>query len=219
MILGGHGQVALLAIPKLDAAGHRVSAAFRNPDHVDDVVAAGATPIVADLAELDPERFTLLFSGVDTVVWSAGAGGDDLARINAVDRDAAVHAIDAARSAGVRHFIRVSYLGAGPARALPEDPNFDALVEAKVTADAHLRESGMDWTIIVPGNLTDQPGNGHLGFVNLGGPVQGSLDTARELVAEVIAAIVSAPAEQVEGREIQFRDGDVPIAEALAARV
>ena len=42
-LIGGHGKVALLAAPKLVAAGHQVTSVFRNPDHREEVAAIMAT--------------------------------------------------------------------------------------------------------------------------------------------------------------------------------
>ena len=47
-VFGGHGKVALHLERLLSDAGHEVSAVIRNPDHADDVRAAGGTPVVAD---------------------------------------------------------------------------------------------------------------------------------------------------------------------------
>lgn len=218
MILGGHGKVALLAAPKLAEAGHRVTSVVRKAEQVDDVTEAGATPVVADLQELDTERMALLFAGQDVVVWSAGAGGGSAERTYAVDRDAAVRAMDAASSAGVRRFVMVSYLGAGPDHGVPQDDSFFAYAEAKAVADAHLRASDLTWTILMPGLLTLEPSRGTLRLVTAGGPVQGKGETSRELVADVITAVVGAPEEQVAGRDLPFQDGDTPVQEALGNR-
>lgn len=218
MILGGHGKVALLAAPKLAGAGHRVTSVFRNPEHTDEVTATGATPVVADLEQLDTERLVLMFSGQDVLVWSAGAGGGNQQRTYAVDRDAAVRAIDAAQQAGVSRFVMVSYLGAGLDHGVPEDDSFYAYAQSKAVADAHLRDSGLQWTILMPGSLTLEPSRGTLHPIASGESVDGDAATSRELVADVIAAVVDAPADQVAGRDLPFHDGDTPIAQALAGR-
>ena len=50
VIIGGHGKVALLAAPLLAEAGHDVVSIIRNPDHAEDVRAAGAETLVLDLS-------------------------------------------------------------------------------------------------------------------------------------------------------------------------
>ncbi|NUO34530.1 MAG: NAD(P)H-binding protein, partial [Dermatophilaceae bacterium] len=74
LLIGGHGKVALLAAPLMVADGHDVTSVVRNPDHVADVEATGATAAVVDVESADTERLTELVRGTDVVVWSAGAG-------------------------------------------------------------------------------------------------------------------------------------------------
>ncbi|QLD11134.1 SDR family oxidoreductase [Microbacterium oleivorans] len=208
LIIGGHGKVALRLEPLLAERGDDVTAVIRNPEHESEVSATGATPLVADLESFDLEQLTDLLSGNDAVVWSAGAGGGDAARTWAVDRDAAIRSIDAARAAGVGRYVMVSYFGAGPDHGVPEDDSFYAYAEAKAEADAHLRESGLDWTIVAPSGLTlDEP----TGKITVGG--SGEASVSRGDVAAVIAAVLAEPA--TIGRTLEFTGGDTPIAEAI----
>ena len=165
VIIGGHGKVALhLAriLTERSDADDQVTSVFRNPDHADDVSATGARPVVADIENLDTDALADLLAGHDAVVFSAGAGGGDPARTYAVDRDAAIRVIDAAGQAGVRRFVMVSYFGAGPDHGVPEDNSFYPYAEAKAAADAHLRASDLDWTVLGPGRLTLEPATGRI---------------------------------------------------------
>src|SRR5690242_10671846 len=154
VIVGGHGKVALhlarILMERSDAE-HQVTSVFRNPDHTGDVRAAGAHPVVADIEHLDTGALADLVAGHDAVVFSAGAGGGDPARTYAVDRDAAIRVVDAAGQAGVKRFVMVSYFGAGPDHGVAEDNSFFPYAEAKAAADAHLRASDLDWTVLGPG--------------------------------------------------------------------
>ena len=107
-IVGGHGKVALLLAPLLAEEDHDVTALIRDPDHSRDVEAAGATPVVADVEELDTAGIAQVIGGHDAVVFSAGAGGGDPDRTRAVDRDAAIRSMDAAEQAGVQRYVMVS---------------------------------------------------------------------------------------------------------------
>lgn len=211
VLIGGHGKVAMLAAPKLVAAGHEVTSVFRNPDHADEVASTGATPRVADVETMDVAALSELVSGHDVIVWSAGAGGGDPARTYAVDRDAAVRSIEAAQEAEVPRYVMVSYLGADLDHGVPEDNPFFHYAEAKAAADAELRGSSLDWTILMPSTLTLEPSRGTVAY---GAAASG--DTSRELVADVITAVVGRAPEAVSGIEIPFTDGQVPIADALA---
>jgi uncharacterized protein YbjT (DUF2867 family) len=208
LIIGGHGKVALLLAPLLVAAGHTVNAVIRNPDHEGDVAATGATPVLADIEAFDAEQLRNLASGNDAIVWSAGAGGGDPARTEAVDRDAAIRSIDAASAAGVRRYVMVSYFGAGPDHGVDPDDPFFTYAEAKSAADAHLRGSELDWTIVAPSALTLDPPTG---LIDASATQAESVSRAD--VAGVIAAVLDEP--QTVRRTIRFNAGDVPIREAL----
>ncbi|OBI88824.1 SDR family oxidoreductase [Mycobacterium asiaticum] len=208
IIIGGHGKVALHLARILNERGDRVSSVFRNPDHSADVAATGAEPVTADIEQLGTDELADLVSGHDVVVFSAGAGGGNPARTYAVDRDAAIRVIDAAERAGVRRFVMVSYFGAGPNHGVAPSDSFFAYAEAKAAADEHLRASGLDWTVLGPGRLTLEPATGRIAI----GEAKGSV--SREDVALVAAAVVAD--DSTIGRTIEFNNGDVPIAEALA---
>ncbi|OBH45044.1 SDR family oxidoreductase [Mycobacterium mantenii] len=208
IVFGGHGKVALQLARDLTQRGDQVSSVFRNPDHSDDVAATGAKPVVADIERLDTNALADLQAGHDAVVFSAGAGGGDPDRTYAVDRDAAIRVIDAAGKAGVKRFVMVSYFGAGPDHGVSQDDPFFAYAEAKAAADAHLRDSELDWTILGPGRLTLDPATGK---IVLG---RGDGEVSRADVALVAAAALAD--DSTIRRTIEFNNGDIPIAQALA---
>ena len=208
LLIGGHGKVALLLEPLLVAAGHHVTAVVRNPAHEAAVAATGATPLVADIERFDLDQLTSLESGNDVVIWSAGAGGGSAERTYAVDRDAAIRSIDAAVAARVPRYLMVSYFGARPDHGVDPADSFYAYAEAKAAADAHLRESPLDWTILAPSALTLDAPTGRIDV-----DADTSLSVARADVAAVVAASVGEPA--TSRRTVRFNTGDVPIAEAL----
>lgn len=208
IVIGGHGKVALQLARILTDRNDHVSSVFRNPDHCDDVAATGAEPVVADIEQLDTDALADLLAGHDAVVFSAGAGGGNPARTYAVDRDAAIRVIDAAAQAGVTRFVMVSYFGAGPDHGVPQDNPFFAYAEAKAAADAHLRDSDLDWTILGPGRLTLEPPTGK---IVLG---EGKGEVSRADVALVAAAALAD--DSTIRRTIEFNNGDIPIAQAVA---
>ena len=212
-IIGGHGKVAMELSRILSAEGTHVTSFIRNPDHRADVAATGAAPVLLDVERSTTAEIAEALRGHDAVVWSAGAGGGSPERTYAVDRDAAIRSIDAAAEAGVRRYVMVSYLGAGPDHGIPEDNGFYAYAEAKAAADAYLRGTDLEWTVLGPGALTDGPGNGLIEVNPTDG--SGSSETARANVALVAAAVLGLPS--TTRRTIEFRDGALPIAAALEA--
>lgn len=210
-IIGGHGKVALVLAQLLKTGGNDVTSIFRNPDHTDDVENTGASPVVADVEQLSVAQLADLLEGQDAVVWSAGAGGGSPERTYAVDRDAAIRAMDAAVMAGAKRFVMVSYFGAGQDHGVPEDDPFHAYAQAKADADDHLRASSLDWTVVGPGALTEDEATGRIDVSE--GERDGEHRTSRANVALVVAAVLDDPS--TIGKTIEFSDGHTLITEAL----
>lgn len=221
VILGGHGKIALLAAPKLAAAGFAVDAVIRNPDQSSDVEAAEANPVVLDIETADTQALADVFAGAQAVVFSAGAGGGNPDRTKAVDLDAAKRSVDAAEQAGVKRFVMVSYASASvDSDRVDPDSSFYPYVQAKSGADEHLRASSLDYTILGPGGLTLEPSSGEVLIADAAGDLDGQKPaddvrvTSRELVADVMTHVI---AETVAVREtVNFYDGQTPIAEAIS---
>ena len=120
--------------------------------------------------------------------------------------------MDAAEAAGVKHYVMVSYMGAGQDHGVPEDNDFHAYAQSKADADDHLRASSLTWTILGPGMLTDDAATG---AIALGRAGEGeSNTTARGNVALVAARVLADPRGTAK-KFIEFADGDTPVAEAL----
>lgn len=208
-IIGGHGKVALRLARLLAATGHDVTSWVRNPEHVADVEAAGATALVADVESLAVDEMAAHLSGQDAVVWSAGAGGGDPARTYAVDRDAAIRSMAAAEAAGVPRYVMVSYFYDRPDHGVPPDSSFFPYADAKAAADEHLRTTTLAWTILGPSRLTDEPGTGRIET----GPDLRSSSVSRDDVAAVVAQVLETGA--TTGQTIDFNTGQTPIVEAI----
>jgi len=209
VVAGGHGQIAMLLHPLLEARGHRVRGLIRNLDQTDAVRGAGAEPVLCDLeAEGNPAEAV---GAADAIVFAAGAGpGSGAARKLTMDRDGAIRLIDVARRLGIRRYVIISAIGAEEPRG---DDVFQTYLRAKSEADEALRESGLDYTIVRPGRLTNDPG---LGRVSLAARLPRA-EIPRADVAAVLAHVVDSPA--TAGCQFDLTSGDQPIAEAVASAV
>jgi uncharacterized protein YbjT (DUF2867 family) len=209
VIAGGHGQIALRLQRLLSKSGHRARALIRNPLHTADVVEAGGEPVLCDLEAIDDLAEAV--KGADAVVFAAGAGpGSGAERKRTVDYGGAVKLIQACQATGVDRYVMVSSIGADRPE-LGSGP-MGPYLRAKADADAALADSGLAFTIVRPGRLTDEPGTGRVKLTEeLGnrGPVP------RDDVAAVLAAILTDG--RLVGRTVELFSGDTPIAEALAA--
>lgn len=197
----------------LSNEGHAVTSFIRHPEHAPEVEVTGAAPVVLDVENSTTAEIASALDGHDAVVWSAGAGGGNPERTYAVDRDAAIRSMDAAAQSGVTRYVMVSYFGAGPSHGVPEDNSFYAYAEAKAAADEYLRATDLDWTILGPGALTSNPGSALI-EVSPADPSTGT-ETSRANVALVAAAVLELP--ETVRRTIEFRDGSMPVVEALTA--
>lgn len=214
VIAGGHGKIALRLSRLLAARGDAVRGLIRNPDHADDVRAAGAEPVVCDLESADVGEVAGHLAGADAVVFAAGAGpGSGAARKDTVDRAASVLMADAAERAGVRRFVQISAMGAGEPPAPGRGEVWEAYIRAKGEAEDDLRgRDALDWVILRPGRLTDDPPTGR---VTLADPPIGHDAVTRDDVAAVIAALLDAG--DVRRRTLDLLNGDTPVADAVAA--
>ncbi|MEU2868962.1 NAD(P)H-binding protein [Streptomyces olivoreticuli] len=211
VIAGGHGRIALRLERLLAGRGDEVAGVIRRPEQAGDLLAAGAEPVVCDLESASVEDIARHLETADAAVFAAGAGpGSGIERKDSVDRAAAALFADAAEAAGVRRFVVVSAMGAD--REPPEgtDPVFAAYLRAKGAADADVTaRAGLDWTILRPGGLTDEPGTGRVALAGSTG--RGSV--SRDDVAAVLAALLAEPG--TAGRTLELIAGDTPVDEAV----
>ena len=87
-----------------------------------------------------------------------------------------------------------------------EDNPFRHYQDAKIAADEHLRGTALAWTILGPGTLTLEPSTG---TVNPDAGFGDGDETSRELVAEVVVAVLAD--DRASRQTLVFGNGDVPI--------
>jgi uncharacterized protein YbjT (DUF2867 family) len=208
-IAGGHGKVGLRLGRILAERGDRVLGLIRNPDNADDLRAAGVEPVVCDL-EGDADDLPEAIDGADAVVFAAGAGpGSGAERKQTMDYGGAVKLIDAACADGIDRYAMVSSMGAD--RPPPGDGVFEVYLQAKAKADQELQASGLDWTIVRPGGLTDDTGTGRVEAA----PTVERGEIPRDDVAAVLAAVLDHP--NTIHKTFGLVSGETLIEEAIAA--
>jgi uncharacterized protein YbjT (DUF2867 family) len=214
VIAGGHGKIGLRLAALLAGRGDVVTGVVRNPDHVADLERAGATAAVLDLESTKPDDLAAVLTGADAVVFAAGAGpGSGVGRKDTVDRAAAVLLADAARIAGVRRYVLVSSAGVDDPPEPAGDEVWAAYVAAKKAAEDAVRAADhLDWTILRPGSLTDDPGTGR---VLLAPPPVPHGSVTRDDTAAVVLALLDAPG--TAGKVLELREGDADVVESVAA--
>ncbi|WP_205472308.1 SDR family oxidoreductase [Nocardioides sp. SYSU D00038] len=211
-VVGGHGQVARFLLDQLVANGHQPVALVRKEEYRAELEAQGAEVRLLDIENQGVDAFVAAFEGCDAVVFAAGGGPDgNKERKRTVDLEGSLKSIEAARSVGIRRFVQVSALG------MDEDPPADAnevwraYVMAKRDSDAALRASDLDWTIVRPGVLTDDPGTGRVALAE----TLEKADVTRADTAAVVAAVLDERGSI--GKQWDLVGGDTPVADAVRA--
>ncbi|MDI6908364.1 SDR family oxidoreductase [Nocardioides sp.] len=208
-IVGGHGQIARQLVPLLRRADHDPVALVRNEAYREELEGRGAEVRMLDIEHQGAAEFAAAFAGCDAVVFAAGGGPDgNVERKRTVDLEGSLKSIEAARAAGIRRLVQVSAIGVDDPLDADTGDVWRAYVEAKRDADAALRASGLDWTILRPGRLTDEPATGHVAL----GPGVARGEVTRADTAAVLAAVLDVPSSI--GQQWNVVNGDVPIEQA-----
>ncbi|MGZ4461376.1 MAG: SDR family oxidoreductase [Gaiellaceae bacterium] len=209
-IAGAHGKVGRRLARLLVAQGYRVRGLIRDPEQADDLRADGSEPAICDLETAGVGEIAAAIDGANAVVFAAGAGpGSGAERKLTMDRDGAIKLIEAARKTEIARYVMVSSIRA-------EDPPdgddvFSVYLRAKAEADRALQASDRSWTIVRPGGLTNDAGDGRVRLDDR--PLQGSV--SRDDVAALLAKVLPEP--RTVGRTLYVVDGDDPLEWELEA--
>ena len=142
LVVGATGRLGGMITRQLLDKKKNVRVLVRPSSDYKSLVDQGAESVEGDLK--DRASLDRACKGVDTLITtanSAARGGDD--NPNTVDDQGNRNLIDAAKAAGVKHFIFISALGADPNSPIP-------LMAGKGKAEQHLRASGLTHTIFEP---------------------------------------------------------------------
>ncbi len=216
VIAGGHGKIGWLLGKLLVERGDQPVGIVRNPDHLQDLSADGIGGVLLDLETCTAQELADAVAGADAAVFAAGAGaGSGAPRKDTVDRAAAVLVADAAEGAAVPRIVQISAMGVERVRsgaaASGIDPVFISYLRAKLAAEDDLRRrSGLEWTILRPGRLTDRPGTGKISLAP--SVPRGSVPRA-DVAATILALLDQAAAV---GQVLEMASGTVAIEQAVA---
>jgi uncharacterized protein YbjT (DUF2867 family) len=206
VVAGGHGKIGLLLLRLLADRGHRARGLIRNPDHGPDLSEVGAEPVLCDIEALDD--ISDCCEGADAVVFAAGAGpGSGVERKRTVDYGGAVKLIEAAKKNGIDRYVIVSAISVD--RPEQWSDQMRPYYEAKRDADERVLESGLSYTIVRPGGLTDDPGTG---LVKIGTDLERG-EVPRADVAATLVAVLETPSSA--GKTFELVSGETPIEEAI----
>lgn len=157
-VVGAHGATGQLIVELLATHGHTARGMARNPAQLPAITHHGGQPVLCDL-EAEHE---IPVAGANAVIFAAGAGTDSgPARKETVDYGGAVKLMAAARKHNISRYVMLSGMGAADPTADPDaSESLRAYRIAKARADEQLRQSGLAYTIVRPGRLTNEPATG-----------------------------------------------------------
>ncbi|MCK2151289.1 MULTISPECIES: SDR family oxidoreductase [Marinobacter] len=206
-IAGANGQIGQHLLQEMANSNHEARALIRHPDQGPDLQKLGATETVVGDLEHDCSE---AMRGCDAVIFTAGSGphtGPD--KTIDVDQDGAIRLVDTARAMGIKRFIMVSSMRAEEPEKGPE--KLKHYLWAKHNADEHLKNSGLNYTIVRPGRLIDNDGSGN---VALSARLEEFGEIPRQDVARVLLAVLDS--DNTADTVFDVVSGDTPVAEAVA---
>jgi uncharacterized protein YbjT (DUF2867 family) len=139
LVAGATGALGGKIVRQLLARGEPVRALIRDPAHRAPLEQVGASTVLGDLR--NPASLRTACEGVEVVISTASASRREDDTPEHVDGEGTMHLIDAARAAKVRQCILVSTIGASADSPVP-------VFRAKAAAEAHLKASGIGYTIL-----------------------------------------------------------------------
>jgi putative NADH-flavin reductase len=192
LVLGATGRTGKHIVTQALDAGHEVTALVRR---------AGVLPQRQHLSvaanELTREALAQVMVGQEAVVSALGRGQSF--KSQGLIQASVPPILAAMRACGVRRLIWTSAIGVG--ETIRDAPLFSRLFARtllrgiyadKIEGENAIRESGLDWTIVQPVQLTDGPLTGNYRFGERlalrGIPTISRADTAHFIVHELAAA-------------------------------
>src|SRR5690625_3421650 len=207
IVLGANGKVGRILIDKLkNSSRFHPVAAVRKEEQLKRFKDKGVDTQLVSLED-SVEAISQVLKGNDAIVFTAGSGGSTGAdKTLAVDLDGAVKAMEAAEKVGVKRFVMVSAIHADD-RNKWKDSGIPGYYIAKHYADRILKHSDLDYTILRPGLLLDEPGSGSITTED----PESRKGVPREDVADLLVEVLDH--NNSIGKTVTFNQGETPIKE------
>tara|TARA_R110002167_G_scaffold318488_2_gene524127 strand:- start:20913 stop:21551 length:639 start_codon:yes stop_codon:yes gene_type:complete len=201
LVAGANGTTGRIIIDILQKSGtYKPVAMVSQQKQKEHFESENVTTVLADLEE----DLSQVVTQINKIIFAAGSKGKNVV---GVDQEGAKRLIDAARQAGIEKFVMLSSMGAdNPSK----NKDLEAYLKAKQNADEHLRASGLGYSIVRPGQLTNEDGKGR---IELGSKLNKSGSISRSDVAETLVEVLDEGVGQNQTFEIL--EGKIPIEEAV----
>ena len=207
LVAGATGRTGRETVNELLRKGYEVRAFVRDIETAREKFSADI-----DFAEGDVrnrESIDAALDGVTAVISTIGAGrGDPSNGPEFVDYGGVRNLVDAAVDAGTTHFVLVSSRGVTQINH-PLNKMFGNILIWKYLGEEAVRNSGIAYTVVRPGGLTDEPG-GENAFEFLQGDAAAESRIPRADVARAVVAALSVPEARNKTFEVVSGEGEAP---------
>ncbi|TIV19479.1 MAG: SDR family oxidoreductase [Mesorhizobium sp.] len=210
-IIGIAGGVGRRVAEQLAEQGDEPTGLVRRQEQVEAFTSQGIQTVRGDLVAMSVDDLAAAMRGCDAIVFSAGAGGTESdAATSQVDGDGPGKLAAAAKRAGVRRFLLVSVFPEAW-RERRMDDSFEHYMVEKKKAETQLVLTDLDWLILRPSALTNEPGTGEVDL----GLAKVHTEIPRDDVAATVIALLRAPA--LSRLILEVTGGTVAISVAIEA--
>ncbi|MGI2328601.1 SDR family oxidoreductase [Planococcus sp. YIM B11945] len=211
LVIGANGQVGRKIVAALAASEHDAVAMVRKEEQIEHLQELGASKVV--LGDLEKD-FSSAFDDVDAVIFAAGSGGSTGAdKTLTIDLWGSVKAARYAEEKGIKRFVQLSSMGSDNPDAGGEE--MKPYLVAKRAADEILLTTGLDYTIVRPGALTNEDKGGKIEIAANGFSSIGDRSIPRADVADLLVQSLDQP--NTYNKIFEVLQGDNTIEEELRA--
>lgn len=214
LVVGAHGRTGQRVVRRLASdTAHEPLAMVRRIEQKQPFDELGVPTVLGDL-EYPIDHAV---RGCDAVIFAAGSGGKTgKDKTVLIDHIGAIRSMVTASVQGATRYVMLSALNKDPA----SESRISHYHRAKAHADAFLKtmhevmpdHPPLQWTIICPGGLTDEPGTGR---VTVSPEIHQKAQTSRDNLAAALVASLDEPA--TINKEFALIEGETPLADALRA--
>lgn len=203
LVVGANGTTGQKIIQLLKSSQYfEPTAMVRNEQQEAKFVAQQVKTVIGDLEG----NISHTLKNADKVIFAAGSGGKKLI---AVDQEGAKKMISASENANVKKFIMLSSMGADQPE---QSEKLQDYLKAKHNADEFLKASKLNYTIVRPGALNN---NGGQGKIQLAKSLSKQGEISRDDVAQTL--VRSLHDDTANKTTFEILQGDTLIGKAFDA--
>tara|TARA_Y100000815_G_C13245899_1_gene463596 strand:+ start:397 stop:1035 length:639 start_codon:yes stop_codon:yes gene_type:complete len=201
LIAGANGTTGRIIIDILQKSDtYKPVAMVRKQKQKERFESEHVTTVLADIEE----DLSQVVTQIDKIIFAAGSKGKNIV---GVDQEGAKRLTDAAKQAGIEKFVMLSSMGADNSS---QNKEIEAYLKAKQNADEHLRASGLEYSIVRPGQLTNEDGKGR---IELGSKLNKSGSISRADVAKTLVEVLDNGVMQ--NQTFELLEGETTIEKAV----